>query len=335
MRDFLCPILARLKKIVGGLLPQDKKQVQVFLACIAISTILWGLLRFSEEREDELQIAFSYKNFPEDELLISELPSTMPVKVRAQGFDLLSRSFGFNQPQIEIDLSKTKHVLKGDRKQYIWIPKLNAKKIIRSIGTNIKSSLFPVDTIKIEFSEIVTKSLITKFNFEVVNAREHFVLKEPLISPYKVTVRGAKSVLNRLDTITTEPIIIDVLETNLDNDYKLATPFGVDSLYQDSVRVFLGVDALKEHQFDVPITIQNAPDSLEFKLFPNEVVVSFICATSELSQIYPKDFVAEVDFNEIKLNFKKLTVKLNKYPDIVREVKVEPASVECITKLKD
>tara|TARA_B100001094_G_C18128501_1_gene770858 strand:+ start:551 stop:1534 length:984 start_codon:yes stop_codon:yes gene_type:complete len=327
--------LAGVKKILGGLLPQDKKQLKVFLACIAISTILWGLLRFSEEREDELEIVLNYKNFPKDEMIISELPRVMPIKIRAQGFALLSRSFGFNKPSVEIDLSKVQIISRGDIKQYIWLPKLNAKEIIRSIGTNIKSSIFPVDTIKVMFSDIVTKDLITSFNYKVSKAREHFIIKEPLVSPFKVKVRGAKAILNNLDTISTEPIIIEVLESDLDNDYKLNLPFGVDSVFKDSVRVFLGVDALKEHQFEVPISIKNAPDTLEFKLFPNEVVVSFICATSELPKVTPNDFLAQVDYNDIKSSFKKLSVKLDGFPSIVREIKVEPASVECITKLKD
>jgi hypothetical protein len=327
--------LAGNKNILRRILPQDKKQLKVFLACMAISTILWGLLRFSEEREDELEIALSYKNFPKDKMLISDLPKIMPVKIRAQGFALLSRSFGFNKPTVEIDLSKLKIISRGDINQYVWLPKLNAKEIIRSIGTNIKSSIFPVDTIKANFSDVITKDLITSFNFKVANAREHFVLKKPLLEPYKVKVRGAKSVLNNLDTISTEPIIIKVLETDLDNNYKLTLPFGVDSIFRDSVRVFLGVDALNEYQFEIPISINDAPDSLEFKLFPNEVAVSFVCATSALAEITPKDFLAGVEYNDIKSSFKKLSVTLNKFPFNVKDIKIEPASVECIIKLKD
>jgi hypothetical protein len=51
--------LAGVKNILKKILPQDKKQLKVFLACMAVSTILWGLLRFSEEREDELEIVLS------------------------------------------------------------------------------------------------------------------------------------------------------------------------------------------------------------------------------------------------------------------------------------
>lgn len=327
--------LSVVKKILGGILPQDKKQLKVFLACIAVSTILWGLLRFSEEREDELEVVLTFKNFPKDALLISELPKSMPIKIRAQGFALLSRSFGFNKPSVEIDLSKVKIISRGDIKQYVWLPNLNAKEIIRSIGTNIKSSIFPVDTIQALFSELITKDLITSFDFKVDKAREHFLIKKPIITPFKVKVRGAKAVLSNLDTISTEPVLIKILESDLDNDYKLNLPFGIDSLFTDSVRVFLGVDALNEYKFEVPIFIDNAPDSLEFKLFPNEVVVSFVCATSALAEITPKDFLAQVEYNDIKSAFKKLSVTLNKFPSSVKDIKIEPASVECITKLKD
>lgn len=327
--------MADIKNIFKGILPKDQKQWKVFLACLTVSTILWGLLKFSEEREDEVQVSLKFVNFPKNEMIISDLPTSMPVKLRAQGFDLISRSIGFNEPQVEIDLSKVMMLSKGDLKQYVWLPKLNAKEISKALGSGFKSSVYPVDTVKVLFSEITTKELNTYFDFDILNAKEHFVYKKPLISPSKIKVSGAKAILNNLDTIKTVKSKIDVLESDLDQDFALIRPFGVDSLYQDSVRVYLGVEVLKEHQFEIPLIVKNAPDSLEFKLFPNEVVVSFTCGSSDLIQISPNEFSVEVDYKDVQSSFERLTVDLVKAPKLVKDIRVEPASVEYLIKSKD
>lgn len=327
--------MANIKDIFKGILPRDKKQWQVFLACVGISTILWGLLKFSEEREDELEVLLNFTNFPKKEMMVDDLPVSMPVKIRAQGFDLISRSIGFNKPTVSIDLSKALIVKRGNVNQYVWLPKMHSKEITQAIGANLKSSIYPVDSVKVLFSEIIEKEVVTGFNYNIKNAKEHFIFKQPLLSPYKVRVRGAKSVLQELDTIKTEFVEIDVLEEDLDLDYRLIKPFGVDSIFKDSVRVFLGVEVLKNYEFEVPISILNAPDSLEFKLFPNEVVVSFTCGSSDMTKVSPHDFGAQVNFEDVKSSFKRLSVELHKFSPFVRDIRVEPASVEYIVKSKD
>lgn len=327
--------MTKIKSILISLLPPNQNQWKVFLACVLVSTILWGLLKFSEEREDELQIALSYSNFPENHYLVSDLPKSMPVKIKAQGVDLISRSLGFSSPELHINLDKQIVINKGDVKQYVWIPKLHSNAILKAIGGNVKSTSFPVDSIKLDFSVLTEKELIADFHYEVQNGQNHFIIKKPLVDPYKVKVLGAKSVLNKLDTIKTEKQVFEVLQSNLDQDYKLEKPFGVDSLYRDSVRVFVEVEKIDEHTFEIPIQVINAPDSLEIRLFPSEVEISFTCGSSELISINPSSFKPVVDFNEMNFTFKKLPIELKKIPVKATAVSIEPASVEYIVKPKE
>lgn len=329
--------MGNLKNILSGLLPKEKSQWKVFLTCLGISTILWGLLTFSEERNDDLDVDLNFINFPLKEIRISEIPKSISVTIKAQGFELISKSFGFRNPTVDIDLSKTKILKRNNEIHYYWLPSRHAVELEEATGLKLKGGKVTskTDTVKVVFSAVVEKDLITCFDYKVSKAKDYFVLKEPLLSPYKVTVRGAKSVLNNLDSIYTEQVIIDLIDADLDQDYNLLKPFGVDSIFNDSVRVFMGVEALKEHEFMIPISILDAPDSLEFKLFPSEVKVTFTCGMSDLVMFTADDFVARVNFEDIKSSFRKLNVELFKTPDIVKKIKIEPASIEYIVKSID
>lgn len=329
--------MANIKNIIKGGLPKEKRQWKVFLTCVGISTILWGLLKFSEERNDNLEVDLNFYNFPSKKIRISEIPKSISVTIQAQGFELISKSFGFRNPSVDIDLSKAKVLKRNNEIHYFWLPSQHTVELEEATGSKLKGGKVTskTDTVKIIFSDVVEKDLVTFFKYKITRAEDLFVFKEPLLSPYKVTVRGAKSVLNALDSISTEPVRLDLLESDLDEDFKLLMPFGVDSLFTDSVRVFMGVEALKEHEFMIPISILDAPDSLEFKLFPSEVKVSFTCGMSDLAKFTPRDFGARVNFEDIQSSFKKLNVELFKAPDIVKKIKVEPASVEYIVKSID
>ena len=329
--------MANIKNIFKGLLPTNKKQWKIFLACLGISTILWSLLRFSEERNDTIQVQLNFINYPKNELLVSSVPKSISVTIQAQGFELISRSFGFRTSNLNIDLSDAKVLNRNDEKHYIWIPNQHYIQISQAIGSKLKpgESLSKTDTIRLIFSEKVEKELAAKFSYKVNKAREHFILKQPVLSPSLVTVRGAKSILKNIDTVYTEFSELELLDADLNASYKLKTRYGIDSLYKDSVHVFMEVEALKESDVMIPISILDAPDSLEFKLFPNEVKVTFTCIESDLKKINTKDFFASVRFEDVKSSFKRLNIVLNEYPKSIKNIRIEPANVEYIIKSKD
>ncbi len=329
--------MANIQNIFKGLIPSNKKQWKIFLACLCISTVLWSLLRFSEERSDTIQVQLNFINYPKSQILVSKVPKTIPVTIQGRGFELISRSFGFRSTNLDVDLSKVKVLKRNDEIHYVWLPNQHKLEIYQAIGGKLQigESLSKVDTVRLIFSEKVEKELFTWFNYQVNQAREHFILKQPVISPGKVIVRGAKSKLKNIDTIYTEFTELDLLDIDLNQTYKLQILEGIDSLYEDSVNVYMEVEALKESNITIPISILNLPDSLEFKLFPNEVNVTFICGESDEKEIHVEDFRASVRFEDIKSSFKRLNVILNKYPSTLKNLRIEPASVEYIIKSKD
>lgn len=320
------------KYILSNLLPKDKKQWTVFIWCLFISSLLWTLLKFSEEREEEVVIEVQFINLPKDQILVGKEVNSFPVKIKAQGFDLFFKGFGIDRPKLTIDLKETPVLNSKDVNTYYWLPKRNEEQISKAFGAYVIRMAFPLDTVKVAFSPLVEKELFTKFKFTVKNHKDHFSFGEAVEVPKTVKVIGAKYMLNSIDTVYTDLIEIESLESNLDRDYQLQKVKGIDSILTDSIRVFIGVESIEKFNFEVPIEIRNKPDSLEVKLFPNEVKISFVCGTNEFSQISPRSFKPYIDFKDIDASFKKISISIDEQPEQVKEVKIEPYSVEYILR---
>ena len=323
------------KNILSNILPKGKQQLTVFIWCLFVSSLLWTLLKFSEEGEEEVLIDIQFTNLPENQVLLGNELISFPVKIRAQGFDLIFNSFGVDHPKVTIDLSSITVSEKADVIQYSWLPKRNEEQIVKAFSAKVKEISFPLDTVKILFSSRITKDVLTKFIFKVDSTREHFYFGKAVEYPKSIKVIGAKSILNDLDTIYTDLINLEQLETNLDKNYPLIKPNGIDSLFTDSIRVFIGVESIDKFTFKVPIQVRNKPDSLEIKLFPNEVQITFVCGNKQFSKISPSSFKPFIDFKDIDASFKKISISLEEQPKNVKEVKIEPYSVEYILKTKD
>ena len=323
------------KNILKNILPKGKQQLTVFIWCLFISSLLWTLLKFSEEGEEEILINVQFTNVPKNQVLLGNKLIRFPVKVRAQGFDLIFNRFRIDHPKVTVDLSTIPVSKKKDVNRYVWLPKRSEEQIVKAFSGKILGVTFPLDTIKILFSPRITKNVFTKFKFKLDSTKEHFYFGKAIEYPKKIKVIGAKSILNDIDTIYTDLINLEGLETNLNKKYPLTKPYGIDSLLTDSIRVFISVESIDKFTFKVPIKVRNKPDSLEVKLFPNEVKVTFVCGNKQFSEISPRSFKPFIDFKDINTSFKKISINLEEQPRHVKEVKIEPYSVEYILRTKD
>lgn len=305
------------------------------MLCVAISSLLWTLLKFSEEKEEELNVKVEFFNFPKDQILVNELVQSFPVKIKAQGFELISQGLGFSKPTVKIDLSKVRVLKKGDVNQYVWLPKHNGQDVIRAFNLEINSIEYPVDTVKVRFSPRVVKELVTKFNYSIEKLTDHYIVGKALESPSSVKVSGAKSILKNIDTIYSELVKFDRLESDLNADYSLLKVKGMDSIFTDSIEVYMGVESIEPFSFEVPIEVRNVPDSLRLKLFPNEVEIHFSCGTKEYVNYNPQSFQPYIDYNDINPSFNKMSIKLDNPPKGIRDIRVEPFNVEYLLRSKD
>ena len=65
----------------------SKQKVYVFLSCLGISIIIWGLIKFDKLYYGSIDFSVVYTNIPDDKLLINHPDSVLTLNVQSQGLD--------------------------------------------------------------------------------------------------------------------------------------------------------------------------------------------------------------------------------------------------------
>ncbi|MNV84457.1 hypothetical protein D3C71_1783310 [compost metagenome] len=103
------------------------------------------------------------------------------------------------------------------------------------------------------------------------------------------------------------------------------------NIFPTSVEIKLPVDEFTEKTIEVPLKVINNKEYYDVKLYPKKVKITLLVALSKYAQINEEFIEAVVDMNEWKIfEHDELTVKLTRFPDYCRLVKIQPAKIDFI-----
>src|SRR5689334_18490857 len=97
-KDFSQPA-ARLPKL------KFNKRVQVILVCLFVSIVFWFLIAMSKTYTDKFIFPVQYINFPDQRIVVNDLPKTITLMVKTSGFRILSYRFTKTQEPVTIDVA--------------------------------------------------------------------------------------------------------------------------------------------------------------------------------------------------------------------------------------
>lgn len=317
-----------------GLLPANKKQWKVFATCLFVATVFWTLMTLSDSYKNEVTIPVTYKDIPEDRYLLSELPKTIVLQVKATGYEFLSGTDLGSENTLELSLESFESVQDGSSEYYYWLPFKHIGEINKSLGRGKDIVGISTDSITIRLDKIVKerKQLSLDKNLDFDSAL--FLLSEPLIYPDSVWVTGAYSILNSMESYPIKIESAEIIGDNLDQDVLVKKIKGVSKVAPDSVRVFVGVDPIQQFEITADVVCMDCPDSVSFKLFPPKVQLSFHCGNKQFGQIFPGAFELAFRYADIQNGLDKLPLHLVKAPKFIQDLKITPARVEYIQDTK-
>lgn len=309
------------------------RKLYVFLVCFVLSTFYWLLNVLGNTYHTNLKVNATYKNNPENYIILNELPKTIDVEISGIGYYLLIYKLGLKTPSISIDLSKTS-ILESNKQKVIYFNEFKTT-IEKQLGNKIElKSIYP-SSYNVILDEIAEK-LIKVIPLIDVSFDSQYQLSDTIkVVPNYIKMVGPKLVLDTLNGIPSDLLKLNQLESSqqieveLNNEFLKSRKLTTET---KSIQLQLQVDRFTEYNIKIPIKKTNLPENMDVTIFPNQVEIKFMVSLSKLSTINEFDFSASVDCSSINSQFKKIKVNLDKYPTHIKSISLKPANVEYVLR---
>ena len=304
-----------------------KKYIYIILFFF-VSFSFWILTKLSEDYNSKLTLEIDIINAPDDYIVKKQNINSILVFIKASGFELFYNKLFQNK--LIVDLEEEKIV---DDKIVIDYNE-NKFKLKETLNSNIDiSSVFP-DQIVIELEQVVNKFVPIVLENEL-KIKSGYGLRSPVdLSPDSIQVSGPLKEISKISYVSA---LIDA-DLNIENDYTTDYEIVRDkkiSYEFSSGKAVIYVDRYSEKTIKIPILVRGIPDSLDLRLYPNEVDISFQSSIKRLKNISEKDFIVSVSFDsKTKKLSKDLDVSIDSFPSSLKNLKISHKKVEFLIKNK-
>ena len=305
-----------------------QRRVRVFLFFLLFSITAWFITRLSETYSHTVAFALNYTHRPEGTLLIDAPPEELPVRIRANGFQLLR--YQLSPKEINIDL---REALKGDR-GYFVSTQTYRDQIEEQLGQGTGLLQVPSDTLFMNFQQLRSKTVPVEIGGELDFAQNYMLEGALVLEPAQVHLLGPPSEIDSIEVIYTEPLPISGIKQDFVSELSLdpGEQFPNTEFSQNRIQVTGKVLRFSEAVIEVPVEVINLPDSLKVQTFPDMVGVLCKGRIEGLKSLSPNDFRLVADYSSPSSGTGRLMLNLAVKPEGVHETQLLETSVEFITK---
>lgn len=300
---------------------------------LLISAAIWLLNALSKNYTTDIEYPLDYLEFPEDKVIVGELPGHLDLQINSHGYALLRYKMFKKPAPISFDFSSFNLSRGVDSSSTFILTRYLKTQISGQLPGELQLLEIQPDTLHFRFADKVTRSLEIRpdFNYTVV---KQFTIKDKiLLEPDSVEVTGPDLILDTMDYVLTERLDLGELTKKYEDKVRLSTK--ADLSYNVSrVNCVIELERLTELQISVPIEVLNLPDSLQLQTFPSSIMLNCKLGLSKYDRIENYPFRAVVDFEKIEERVPTLNVSIQNPPDYLLGYEYHPKTVEYLKSKK-
>lgn len=312
-------IIERLKKSFHTPSRKDER-IKVVVVCIVISTTFWF---FSALNKDDYISQINYPIeivFDEDEYMAtSALPTRIPIEVTGGGWDLMTRSFGFNMSPIKILIDKP------DESNHVMATSLRGQLTPRLDPVVINFILR--DSIVYDIQKRVSRTFKLALDPSSISLDASYRIASPIqIEPDTVVWTGPEHIINDLDQVIYVQANISDIDRDVSEEVDIPDAPALIQSEIDATRLSFEVVRMLDISDDVPIALVNFPDSL----WNAEVSITSIKYKIAETQFDATDSARVhlvLDYNEMNSSDSTIVLKVDMQGEHVQELEVSPTPI--------
>lgn len=283
--EIIGPILLRFRPDV--LAPySNKERITVYVISVVLALFLWSYVNLNREFIIELPIDIELESLAKEKALIEELPYQAFIKVRGEGWQLLSL---YNNPP-KVDLN-----IENDQEIDLQVRLSNE---IKKYGLLTLEQVSPAE-IQPKLSQNITKRVPVVADFQLELEREFYPISQLQITPDSLEISGAVELINAIEFIKTVPTTLKNVQQNLNFRLGLLAPDLVN-LNTNVVEVKQQIAQFTEAEKEVEVRILDVPNDLNVVLNPRTIKVRFDVPLTDFKKVDGiQAFAARIKYSDL------------------------------------
>lgn len=294
---------------------------------VCIAFVFWLLLSLDNEVQRDFDVPLSVTDCPDSVTVISGIPPSISVSVKAKGSQLLRFLWAKQLPPFKLKFTE---YLRNNSQFYVNRSRLDGK-LREYFGGGVQIVTCRPDSLKMVFTSRPGQKLPLKISADVHPKLQYIVSGQITASTDSVTVYSLNGIPNNLKEIQTEPLIKNDLKDTTRFEVKIKPLAGM-RIVPNVVTVTVPVEPLIVKKRTVTVEAVNVPENVSIVLFPGSVEISYLVPMSDYSTEVPIKVYADYNVTAQKVTRLPLTVSMQ--PGIAHNVSLAVDSVEYILEHK-
>lgn len=163
-----------------------------------------------------------------------------------------------------------------------------------------------------------------------IKCKEGYGYKSPVIKPSFLTIWGDTAMLDKIDTLFTQPLTLTGLDKTVTSNLEILRPSNEVYTALNEVSIFIEVNKLIEQTIVLPVNDIHPENRDNINIFPANVRVTFTAIQNSISKEDTSLFKALIDSEKINEVTRKCPVFLGTVPGNVSIMSISPKEVEIL-----
>ncbi|MCW8804401.1 MAG: hypothetical protein OQK57_08390 [Ignavibacteriaceae bacterium] len=267
-----------------------RKKLNIFIASVIFAFILWGSISLSEIYYTNVNVKLTLYNFPQGHTTGSQLPEKIKLRVKGQGWRLVSINVG---PETEFRVS-----VGGDSGRYninLYDYLENNRWLLSDVEI---INIFP-DSLRFFVERIISKKLPVISNLGLEFKPGYGLASDIVLRPDTVVVSGPFSLLKNMKEIRTVDKSLSLLDSRTKLEVNLPVVNGIE-YNANLIEAILDIQRIVDKQFEnIPVNVIDIPPRKEVVLLPNKIGFNVRGGIEILGKLKPDQFHAYVRYQSL------------------------------------
>ncbi len=312
---------------------RSRKQVQVFMICLAIATAIWFMIKLSKDYNYTVPFKVVYTNTPPGKTMNRKADSVFILTLRATGYHILYNQISGKEQTLTIDISQIKLKKSGSYHEG-GLQTADLSVLIQSqLPTADKLTDIYPRNVSFRFENVFSKKVPVKPDIKIEFRKQFGVYGKYHIVPDSVVISGPMQDIQKVKKVTTPAFHLDDVYSLINFTLPIQPTDNNSNITidQPTVRIMALVTQFTEASVTVPVSCDSLPKNYSINTYPPKVNVVYQVAVPDYKNVTAESFRVSINGRKaMQQAGHKLKVSASRHPSHVEIVRIEPDRVEFI-----